>query len=78
MHLGLDAPVVPNVFQGRVLVKHAAVPSAHLVIGYFLGILDARLGEDRCGFLVYSIVDPGRRSPVVFGDELCDGVSIRR
>jgi len=32
VHLRLNAPVVLNVFQGGVLVEHARVPAAHLMI----------------------------------------------
>ena len=34
MDFGLDAPVVADVFEGGVFVEHAAVPAAHLVVGY--------------------------------------------
>lgn len=32
VHLGLDAPVVTHVLEGRLLVEHAAVPAAHLMV----------------------------------------------
>ena len=31
---GLDTPVVADVFESGVSVEHAAVPAAHLVVGY--------------------------------------------
>ena len=31
---GLDSPVVADVFESGVFVEHAAVPAAHLVVGY--------------------------------------------
>ena len=34
MDFGLDAPVVADVFESGVFVEHAAVPAAHLVVGY--------------------------------------------
>ncbi len=32
MYFWFDAPVVANVFEGRMFVEHAAVPPAHLVV----------------------------------------------
>ena len=36
---GLDAPVVADVFEGRVVVEEAAVPPAHLMVRFHSRIL---------------------------------------
>jgi len=40
LNVGLDAPIVTVLVECRVLVEHAAVPSAHLVVGDLRGVLD--------------------------------------
>lgn len=44
--VGFYAPVVAGVFEGRVLVEEAAVPTAHLVVRDHLGVLHAVLLQD--------------------------------
>lgn len=43
LDLGLDAPVIAVLLEGRVLVEHAAVPAAHLVVRKLGGVLDVLL-----------------------------------
>ena len=50
--LGLDAPVIANVFKGRVLVEHATVPTAHLVVGWHVPVLYIILLEHLRGLIV--------------------------
>lgn len=69
--LGLDAPVVLGVLEGRVLVEEAGVPAAHLVVGDLLGVLDVVFLEDLDGFLEEIVVDPRGDFPVLFGNNLC-------
>lgn len=67
---GLDAPVVADVFEGGVFVEHAAVPAAHLVVGYQGPVLDFLLFEHLCGFVEEIAVDPVGDGPVFFWDYL--------
>lgn len=46
VYLGLDAPIVLGVCEGRVFVEETAVPAAHLVVGFLVGILDVLLFEN--------------------------------
>jgi hypothetical protein len=39
LDFGLHAPVVAIIFKRWVLVEHAAVPPAHLMVGYLIGVL---------------------------------------
>ena len=45
MDFRLDAPVPARVLEGRVLVEHAAVPSAHLVVRHHVCVLYSLLLE---------------------------------
>lgn len=72
--VGLHAPVVCRVLEGRVDGEEAGVPAAHLVVGKHLGILDAVCLEDRGGFFVEFLIDPWRRDPVLVGDEVKEDV----
>lgn len=67
VHFGLDAPVIADVFQGRMSVEHSGVPAAHLVVGDFVAVLDLLFGENLGGFLEKVVVDPVGDGPVVFG-----------
>lgn len=58
VNIGLDAPVVLRVGQGRVLVEHAAVPPAHLVVRDFVGILNLLFFEDLDRLVVQVLVNP--------------------
>lgn len=46
LNFRLNAPIVAIVFEGGVLVEHAAIPTAHLVVGDLIGILDVFLQEN--------------------------------
>lgn len=70
VHVGLDAPVVARVFEGRVVVEEAAVPAAHLVVGDHVAVLDVLLGQYLGAFPEEVVVDPGGHGPVLLGDEL--------
>ena len=74
LDFGLDAPVVLYVFEGRVVVEEATVPSAHFVVADSVGVLDVVFGEDLGGFEVEVVVDPGGGLPVVFGDDVVGDV----
>lgn len=69
MHLGFDAPVIADVFQGRVVVKDAAVPAAHLVVGDQVAVLGAFVGEDLAALAHEVLVDPGGDGPVFWRDD---------
>ena len=73
--LGFDAPVVTGVEEGGMLVEHAAVPAAHLVVGIFVGVLDVLFFEDLGGFFEEVVVDPWGDGPVVFGDKFWTEIS---
>ena len=66
---GLDAPVVSGVFEGRVVVEHAAVPAAHLVVGFQGGVLHVVLFQELGAFFVEFVRDPVGCCPVFFGDD---------
>jgi hypothetical protein len=70
VHVGLDAPVVAYVLEGRVLVEEAAVPTAHLVVRQLAGVLHAVLLEDLGRLVKDLIVYPRRGVPVLGGDDL--------
>ncbi len=67
--IGLDAPVVAGVEQGGVFVEHAAVPTAHLVVGIHFAVLDVLFFENFGRFFKEVVVDPGGDGPVLFGDD---------
>lgn len=58
------APVISDIFKGGMLVEHATVPAAHLVVGYHWAILDLLLLEHLGGFVEEVAIDPLRDSPV--------------
>ena len=66
VYFGLDSPVVANVFESGVFVEHAAVPAAHLVVGYHGAVLDFLLFEHLCGFVEEIAVNPVGNGPVFF------------
>lgn len=68
VHVGLDAPVVVLVGEGGVMREEARIPAAHLMVGYLVGVLDAVVGKDGCGFGEEGGVDPGWCGPVRRGD----------
>lgn len=70
VYVGLYAPVILHVCEGRVLVEEPTVPPTHLVIGYQAAVLDLLLLEHLARFLEESVVDPGGDGPVLFGDQL--------
>ena len=77
MNIGLDAPIVAGVEQRRVFVKHATVPTAHLVVGVFIAVLDVLFFEYFGGFFKEVVVDPGGDGPMFFGDEFWGEISRR-
>ena len=72
VNVGLDAPVVLRVGQGRVLIEHAAVPPAHLVVRDLVGILDLLFFEDLDRLVVQVLVNPRWHFPVFLGDKFCN------
>lgn len=66
----LDAPVVLHVLQGGMLVEHARVPAAHLVVGEHVGILDVLLFQDVGRLFEQILVDPTGDFPVLFWYQL--------
>lgn len=69
MYLWLDAPIVANFFEGWVFVEHAAVPSAHLMVGYERTVLNALFLQNLGGLIEEVAVDPVGDCPVFFRDE---------
>ena len=69
--LGLNAPIVAILFEGGVLVEHAAVPTAHLVVGDLVGILNVFLQENLSRLLEKRIVNPLGYIPVFLRYQLC-------
>lgn len=78
MDLGLDSPVKLRVGKSWVVVEHAAVPSAHLMVRDLVGILDPFFLQHFDGLLVEIIVDPRGDVPVLLGDELVPGLGLGR
>jgi hypothetical protein len=70
VYVRLYTPVPPRVGEGRVLVKEPAVPTAHLVVGDHVSVLDVLFFEDLGGLVEEGVVDPAGDSPVLFGDNL--------
>ena len=68
MDVGLDAPVEVHVGKRGVVWEEAGVPAAHLVVGDFVGVLDAVFGEEGGGFGEEGGVDPGWGGPVGGGN----------
>lgn len=58
MNLRLDTPVPASVLERRVLVEHAAVPPAHLVVRHHVCVLYSLLLEGRGGCVEHVVVDP--------------------
>lgn len=67
VHFGLHTPVIADVLEGWVLVEHATVPTAHLVVGYHRAILDILFLEHLCRFVEQVAVDPLWDCPMFFG-----------
>ena len=63
--LRLDAPVVFCVREGGMMVEHAGVPAAHLVVRFKGGVLHVFLLEDASGFFEEVARYPGRCFPVI-------------
>lgn len=72
VHVGFDAPVVLCVGQGRVLVEHAAVPPAHLVVRDLVGILNLLFLQDLDRLVVQVLVNPRWHFPMLLGDKFCN------
>lgn len=71
VHARLDAPVVLRGGERGVLAEEAAVPAAHLVVGEELHFLDVLRDEERDGFFVQVLVNPGWDVPVLGRYEVC-------
>lgn len=70
MDLGFDAPVVLHVLQGGMLVEHARVPTAHLVVAEHVGILDIVLLQYVGALDKQVLVDPAGHLPVLLWHNL--------
>lgn len=64
---GFDAPVVADMFQGRMFVEETAVPPAHLVVGDQVPVLDVLLHENLGRLFEEIEVDPSGDIPVFLG-----------
>lgn len=73
----LNSPVPPDILQCWVLVEHAAVPSAHLVVGSPAHVLHALLFEDLDGLLVQVFIDPAWGFPMLFRNLLEGDLRVR-
>ena len=69
--LGLHAPVIPRVSEGRVMVEKAGVPAAHLVVGDQVPILDVLFFEYLRRFDEQVVIYPRGDGPVFFGYQFC-------
>lgn len=70
VNIRFDTPVVLNILQCGMLVEESAVPSTHLVVRNFIGILDIVLLENLDGFLIQILVDPRWCIPMLVRNEL--------
>ena len=70
MYFWFHAPIIANIFQGGVFVEHAAVPAAHLVVGYERAVLDVLFFEHLCGLVEQVTVDPVGHCPMLLGNDL--------
>lgn len=57
------------------LVEHAAVPAAHLVVGDLISVLETLLFQELCGFFEEVHVDILRDVPVLFRNQLWRSVN---
>lgn len=69
MHFGFHPPVISYIFQCRVVVKHAAIPTTHLVVGDHVAVLGASVGENLAAFAHQVVVYPVWDGPVFLGDD---------
>lgn len=76
MHVRLHTPVVLHVEQSRVLVEHAAIPAAHLVVALHACVLHALIGEQLRALLHHISVDPRWDLPVLFWDDLVGNLGL--
>jgi hypothetical protein len=67
VHVGLHAPVVLEVLEGRMFREEPTVPSAHFVVRDLGHVLDFLFFEEGNGLLKKVHVDPGGYVPVFFG-----------
>lgn len=58
VNLGFDAPIVLDIFECRVLVKHPGIPAAHLMIGHHRTVLNIMLLQYARRFIKEVTVDP--------------------
>lgn len=70
MHFGFHSPVVADVLECGVFVEHAAIPAAHLVVGYHRAILDFLLLKHLGRFIEQVAVYPAGDCPVLFWYDL--------
>lgn len=76
VYFGLHPPVVFRVGQGRVFVKQTAVPTAHLVVGDHVPVLNVLFFEHEGGFVEEVFVDPRGYGPVRFGNNFVVAFSL--
>lgn len=74
--LGLYAPIVLSIGKGRVLVKHATIPAAHLMVGHHIGVLNTILLQDFGRFFVKVHVDPRWHLPVLLWNQLISALGL--
>ena len=66
VNFGLHAPIITRIGKGRVVVEEAGIPTAHLVVGDHISVLDALFFKYEGGFGEEVIVDPGGDGPMFF------------
>ena len=69
MDLGFHPPIVTGIRQSWMFVEHAAIPTAHLMVGFKIRILNVLFLKDGSRLLKKVLVYPAWYGPVVFGDE---------
>lgn len=65
---GLHAPVISCVGEGGMSVEEARVPSAHLMVGDQVSVLNTFFFENLSRFGKEVVVDPRGNGPVFFGN----------
>jgi hypothetical protein len=72
LDLGLNTPVPLDLLESRVLVKHAGVPTTHLVVTDHLRVLDLLVSQVVGRRIHQVLVNPSRNLPMFFRDDLCN------
>ena len=68
--VGFYPPIVLGINEGGVVMEEAGIPAAHLVVGYFVGVLDIVFFKDLGGLFVEGLIYPGWGLPVLRRNEL--------